>query len=46
MTGACVSTRGVSKILRVWNADVDDSSKTLNDFDLEEDATEPDVDHA
>jgi len=26
--------------------DVDDDTKTLNDFDLEEDATEPDVDHA
>jgi hypothetical protein len=28
------------------STDVDDSSKTLNDFDLEEDATEPDIDHA
>jgi adenine-specific DNA methylase len=28
------------------STDIDDSSKTLNDFDLEEDATEPDVDHA
>jgi len=26
--------------------DVDDDTKTLNDFDLEEDAMEPDVDHA
>jgi adenine-specific DNA methylase len=26
--------------------DADEDTKTLNDFDLEEDATEPDVDHA
>ena len=32
--------------LEIVSTDVDDSSKTLNDFDLEEDATEPDVDHA
>jgi hypothetical protein len=32
--------------LEIIPADVDDNSKTLNDFDLEEDATEPDVDHA
>ena len=32
--------------LEIIPADVDDSSKTLNDFDLEEDATEPDVEHA
>jgi hypothetical protein len=32
--------------LEIISTDVDDSSKTLNDFDLEEDATEPDVDHA
>jgi hypothetical protein len=32
--------------LEIISADVDDSSKTLNDFDLEEDATEPDVEHA
>ena len=28
------------------STDADDDTKTLNDFDLEEDATEPDVDHA
>jgi adenine-specific DNA methylase len=28
------------------STDVDDDTKTLNDFDLEEDATEPDIDHA
>ena len=32
--------------LEIVSTDVDDNSKTLNDFDLEEDATEPDVDHA
>ena len=32
--------------LEIIPADVDDSSKTLNDFDLEEDATEPDIEHA
>jgi len=32
--------------LEIIPADVDDNSKTLNDFDLEEDTTEPDVDHA
>ena len=32
--------------LEVVSTDVDDDTKTLNDFDLEEDATEPDVDHA
>lgn len=32
--------------LEIISTDVDDNSKTLNDFDLEEDATEPDVDHA
>ena len=32
--------------LEIVSTDVDDSSKTLNDFDLEEDATEPDIDHA
>jgi hypothetical protein len=32
--------------LEIVSTDVDDSSKTLNDFDLEEDATEPDVEHA
>ena len=29
--------------LEIVSTDVDDSSKTLNDFDLEEDATEPEV---
>jgi adenine-specific DNA methylase len=28
------------------STDADDDTKTLNDFDLEEDATEPDVDNA
>ena len=32
--------------LEIVSTDVDDDTKTLNDFDLEEDATEPDVDHA
>lgn len=32
--------------LEIISTDVDNNSKTLNDFDLEEDATEPDVDHA
>jgi len=32
--------------LEIISIDVDNDSKTLNDFDLEEDATEPDVDHA
>lgn len=32
--------------LEIISTDVDDDTKTLNDFDLEEDATEPDVDHA
>ena len=32
--------------LEIVSTDMDDNSKTLNDFDLEEDATEPDVDHA
>jgi hypothetical protein len=32
--------------LEIVSTDVDDDAKTLNDFDLEEDATEPDVDHA
>ena len=32
--------------LEIVSTDVDDNSKTLNDFDLEEDATEPDIDHA
>lgn len=29
--------------LEIVSTDVDDNSKTLNDFDLEEDATEPEV---
>lgn len=32
--------------LEIVSIDIDDNSKTLNDFDLEEDATEPDIDHA
>jgi hypothetical protein len=32
--------------LEIVSTDIDDDTKTLNDFDLEEDATEPDVDHA
>jgi hypothetical protein len=32
--------------LEIVSTDTDDDTKTLNDFDLEEDATEPDVDHA
>jgi hypothetical protein len=32
--------------LEIISTDVDNDSKTLNDFDLEEDATEPDVEHA
>jgi hypothetical protein len=32
--------------LEIISIDVDNDSKTLNDFDLEEDATEPEVDHA
>ena len=32
--------------LEIISTDVDDNSKTLNDFDLEEDATEPDIEHA
>ena len=32
--------------LEIISIDVDDNSKTLNDFDLEEDATEPDIEHA
>jgi hypothetical protein len=32
--------------LEIISTDVDDDTKTLNDFDLEEDATEPDVDNA
>jgi len=32
--------------LEIISIDVDNDSKTLNDFDLEEDATEPDIEHA
>ena len=32
--------------IEIISTDVDDDTKTLNDFDLEEDATEPDVDNA